>query len=214
MVKGIKIVREIRRKRLSVQPPKAKAHPWADEGKARPRRYRAYITDKAIERVVAHCEKQGQTGLEAMGFLSGGVFNWKGRTYTVVKDALTSSLDATAVHVRFERTGFPGLFGQLDRLDYEYIIVGWYHSHPGYGCFMSGTDQETQSAGFSEPFHLALVVDPVKKEMKSFRMAKRLRAGPGNDIVAPFEEVAFGIYDEYEWPWPGPKKRTGTGKAH
>lgn len=40
-------------------------------------------------------------------------------------------------------------------------IVGWYHSHPGYGIFMSETDLETHGKllQFSQ-FVIALVVDP------------------------------------------------------
>jgi COP9 signalosome complex subunit 5 len=40
-------------------------------------------------------------------------------------------------------------------------VVGWYHSHPGYGCWLSGIDVSTQmlQQSFSEPF-LAVVIDP------------------------------------------------------
>ena len=159
-----------------------------------------------MKSLMSHCEEQAQVGLEALGFLSGSVFSWKGRTFTVVRDALTAPLEATAVHVRFDRTGFVGLFKQLDKLDYEYIIVGWYHSHPGYGCFMSDTDQQTQMAGFSERFHAALVVDPVKKQMMAFRMTRGPRTVQGKEYVVPYEEVPFALYDEKAWPWPGPLK--------
>jgi COP9 signalosome complex subunit 5 len=39
--------------------------------------------------------------------------------------------------------------------------VGWYHSHPGYGCWLSGIDVNTQATQqtFSDPF-LAVVIDP------------------------------------------------------
>ena len=39
--------------------------------------------------------------------------------------------------------------------------VGWYHSHPGYGCWLSGIDVSTQSTqqSFQDPF-LAVVIDP------------------------------------------------------
>jgi len=204
LVEGIKIIKETRRKRLDARPPEARAHPWME--KKRPGRSKAYISSKAMKALVAHCEEQGRSGLEALGFLSGSVYSWKGKTYTVVRDALTAPLEATAVHVRFDRTGFVGLFSQLDKLDYEYIIVGWYHSHPGYGCFMSDTDQQTQIAGFSERFHVALVVDPVKKQMKAFRMAHGPKVAQGKDVVVPYEEVPFAMYDEKGWPWPGPLK--------
>lgn len=40
-------------------------------------------------------------------------------------------------------------------------IVGWYHSHPGYGVFLSEIDLETQSKLLQfSPFVVALVVDP------------------------------------------------------
>ena len=40
-------------------------------------------------------------------------------------------------------------------------IVGWYHSHPGYGIFMSETDLGTQGKLLQfSPFVIALVVDP------------------------------------------------------
>lgn len=42
-------------------------------------------------------------------------------------------------------------------------VVGWYHSHPGYGCWLSGIDCSTQMMNqqFQEPW-LAVVVDPVR----------------------------------------------------
>jgi len=40
-------------------------------------------------------------------------------------------------------------------------IVGWYHSHPGYGIFMSETDLTTHGKLLQfSPFVIALVVDP------------------------------------------------------
>jgi len=40
-------------------------------------------------------------------------------------------------------------------------IVGWYHSHPGYGIFMSETDLDTQGKLLQfSPYVVALVVDP------------------------------------------------------
>lgn len=41
--------------------------------------------------------------------------------------------------------------------------VGWYHSHPGYGCWLSGIDVSTQMLNqqFQEPF-LAVVIDPTR----------------------------------------------------
>lgn len=41
--------------------------------------------------------------------------------------------------------------------------IGWYHSHPGYGCWLSGIDVSTQMLNqqFQEPF-VAVVVRAVE----------------------------------------------------
>jgi hypothetical protein len=50
--------------------------------------------------------------------------------------------------------------GQVGRLE---NAIGWYHSHPGYGCWLSGIDVSTQmlNQNFQEPF-VAIVIDPVR----------------------------------------------------
>jgi 26S proteasome regulatory subunit N11 len=43
------------------------------------------------------------------------------------------------------------------------IVVGWYHSHPGFGCFLSSVDVSTQK-NFEQlnPRFVAVVVDPIQ----------------------------------------------------
>jgi proteasome lid subunit RPN8/RPN11 len=47
-------------------------------------------------------------------------------------------------------------FSQVERLE---NAIGWYHSHPGYGCWLSGIDVETQllNQTYQEPW-VAIVV--------------------------------------------------------
>lgn len=42
-------------------------------------------------------------------------------------------------------------------------IVGWYHSHPSYGCWLSGIDVDTANRfqKSNDPF-ISIVVDPIK----------------------------------------------------
>lgn len=42
-------------------------------------------------------------------------------------------------------------------------VIGWYHSHPGYGCWLSGIDVSTQMLHqqYEEPF-VAIVIDPIR----------------------------------------------------
>jgi len=43
------------------------------------------------------------------------------------------------------------------------ILVGWYHSHPGLGCWLSGTDVQTaQSYESQHQRCVSLVIDPIQ----------------------------------------------------
>jgi len=128
-----------------------------------------YIREKACHKFLRHCYEMALHGKEAMGFLIGDVRQWNG-IYSIVHDAITASLDASPVYVRFSKEAYEEIFDKLDEIDYEYVIVGWYHSHLGYTSFMSSIDIETQRKYFNQPFHAAIVVDPIEKQMKSFRL--------------------------------------------
>lgn len=77
--------------------------------------------------------------------------------------------------------------GQLEN------AVGWYHSHPGYGCWLSGIDVNTQFTQqmYSDPF-CAVVIDPDrtisagKVEIGAFRTYpegyKPENAGAGGEV--------------------------------
>jgi len=47
-------------------------------------------------------------------------------------------------------------------------IVGWYHTHPGWGVFLSEDDLFIQRNFFDLPWQIALVVDPIKNEQGLF----------------------------------------------
>jgi len=43
------------------------------------------------------------------------------------------------------------------------MVVGWYHSHPGFGCWLSGVDINTQQSFEAlHPRAVAVVVDPIQ----------------------------------------------------
>ena len=63
--------------------------------------------------------------------------------------SVTFTHDAwSSIHAQME-SDFPGK-----------QIVGWYHSHPGFGIFLSGHDIFIQENFFSDPRQIAYVVDP------------------------------------------------------
>jgi proteasome lid subunit RPN8/RPN11 len=70
-------------------------------------------------------------------------------------------------------------------------IVGWYHSHPGFGVFLSGHDLFIHENFFSSPSQIAVVVDPHRQMEGVFAWRAREltalfeRATPSDWIAAP-----------------------------
>lgn len=82
-------------------------------------------------------------------------------------------------------------------------IVGWYHSHPGYGCWLSGIDVGTQMTNqrYQEPF-LAVVIDPHrteaagKVELGAFRTYPEGSA-PAGDGQSGYQSVPLEKIEDY-----------------
>lgn len=129
-----------------------------------------YVKRDADVKMRVHCIEYREKELEVMGFLLGDLYVHKGKEYTIVHDVVTTDLDATAVHVKFDKKGFGKLFEDMDKTGKDYILVGWYHSHPGHTCFLSETDIDTQMRMFNRPFHSAIVLDPVNREAEAFKL--------------------------------------------
>lgn len=55
------------------------------------------------------------------------------------------------------------------------MVVGWYHSHPGFGCWLSGVDINTQQSfeALSERA-VAVVVDPIQSVKGLFVLLLRV----------------------------------------
>jgi proteasome lid subunit RPN8/RPN11 len=152
-----------------------------------------YISKIAEERIRNHAVSRSEDRLEVMGLLLGSVYEDNGSTYAIVRDVATTDLDASSVSVRFERDGFEKLFESLDGACFNYILVGWYHSHPGHHCFLSATDIDTQMRMFNQPFHSAIVIDPINVEIAAFHVEN------GKSVERP-----FAVYwDEFQNPYFG-----------
>ena len=94
-------------------------------------------------------------------------------------------------------------------------VIGWYHSHPGYGCWLSGIDVGTQSLQqqFNEPF-VAVVIDPDrtvsqnKVEIGAFRtipegvkQSATTNATTGDGQSVPLNKVEdFGAHSHRYYP--------------
>lgn len=106
--------------------------------------------------VEEHCFSR--TDAEVGGFLIGHIDD-SGTHITAARAALAAQSGQT--HLTFTHDAWDEVLPLLET-DYPgQAIVGWYHSHPGFGVFLSEYDVFIQENFFGSPGQVALVVDPL-----------------------------------------------------
>lgn len=115
----------------------------------------------AMLKMSAHAVSGGS--IEIMGMLVG---YYKGNEL-IVLDCYPLPVQGTESRVNPQNDSYEFMLSFLTKLQESGIrkenIIGWYHSHPGFGCWLSGIDVQTQKLhqGFEDPY-IAIVVDPIK----------------------------------------------------
>jgi proteasome lid subunit RPN8/RPN11 len=102
---------------------------------------------------------------EQAGILCGQAYISDGQHYVVVESAPAVDTLGDADHFRFHLNSWPGMWNHLDR---GCNIIGWYHTHPAMGIFLSASDLRTQQLYFSSPWQIAVVIDPVGQRIGVF----------------------------------------------
>ncbi|KAG2487385.1 hypothetical protein HYH03_013954 [Edaphochlamys debaryana] len=118
-----------------------------------------YISSLALLKMLKH----GRAGvpMEVMGLMLGEFVD----DYTVrVVDVFAMPQSGTGVSVEAVDPVFQTkMLDMLKQVGRPEMVVGWYHSHPGFGCWLSGVDINTQQS--FEALNnraVAVVVDPVQ----------------------------------------------------
>ncbi len=153
--------------------------------------FEVYMKQSAVDKAEEYFSRLASQRLEGMGLLIGVNCEHNGKNFILVNEFMTADTNSTAVSVRFSSSSFEKLSQQLKGKLGESVVVGWCHSHPSYGCFLSSTDVSTQRRFFNEDFHIAAVFDPLKKEQFSGKsaMSKRFYRLSGNG----YSEVSFAV---------------------
>jgi|GEM_PF-3690450 len=183
----IEIVSESHREFLVRPRPDATVHPWcpADIGENPP----IYVSASAADSMFEHCLSEKESKKEVMGLLVGELFRDENNDFFgLVRQTVTSKLESDNVSVRF--ADFSELMAELDEVEYEWILLGWYHSHPGHTCFLSSTDINTHKTMFKQKHQFAIVIDPINVEAKNFNIGDNGVEDIPLAIVGDIKEIA------------------------
>eukprot|EP00976_Prorocentrum_cordatum_P028883 587385-Prorocentrum_minimum.AAC.1 len=118
-----------------------------------------YISSLALLKMLKH----GRAGvpMEVMGLMLGEFID----DYTVrVTDVFAMPQSGTGVSVEAVDPVFQTLMlDMLKQTGRSEMVVGWYHSHPGFGCWLSGVDINTQQSFEAlNQRAVAVVIDPIQ----------------------------------------------------
>jgi proteasome lid subunit RPN8/RPN11 len=129
---------------------------------------------------------------EIFGYLIGNILKWNDQIYVKIEELLF--LLGAIYSDKYSTSQIEGAAGKYDkkfqrlkkrRKDDSLRIIGWWHSHPGFGCFLSTTDIKTQKYFFPESYQVALVVDPDDDDSQFFTLDQNSKKG--------YKEVSYAV---------------------
>ncbi|CAR27140.1 hypothetical protein ZYGR_0I04120 [Zygosaccharomyces rouxii] len=168
-------------------------NPWSNN----PRFFSSVsISRLACLKALEHALRGGN--IEVMGMLIGTTMN----DQFVIFDIFELPVEGTETRVNAQTESYEYMVQYVDEmLPANQNIVGWYHSHPGYDCWLSSIDMHTQqlNQNFQDPY-VAIVIDPHKsiKERKLCIGAFRTIQEPGvqqDDELLEFYELKTSIFE-------------------
>jgi len=127
-----------------------------------------FIHDRALRGIQEHA--RSDTSVETGGALLGGLHRDGGRQFVEVTDFVpATSVQQSSAQITFTHDTWAEIEAERERRAPDALIVGWYHTHPDLGVFLSDADRFIQEHFFKEPWQVALVLDPVRGDFGLFQ---------------------------------------------
>src|SRR4051812_5644786 len=176
--------------------------------------------------------------IEVCGVLVGNVYQDAMGPFVFIEANIRGNFSAGKnAQVTFTAETWTHIQDVMDRQFPDLRILGWYHTHPGHGIFLSDMDLFIHKNFFSLPWHLAFVFDPqhleeglfawragnmvvesfvVQKDVAAdtMRVARRVPEQPPAPILAPGAPGEFPPATGVMPPMPdGPQSMLGEMPA-
>jgi len=121
------------------------------------------VDSEVVRKIRQHARSSSAT--EICGVLIG---QDKDQRIEVTASIEGENADQAGAHVTFTQDTWEHIYAVKDRTFPNERIVGWYHSHPGFGIFLSEHDTFIHKNFFSSPGQVAWVFDPLSDEEGCF----------------------------------------------
>jgi proteasome lid subunit RPN8/RPN11 len=152
------------------------------------------------------------TGVEICGVLVGRYVRDDTGPFVLVDGSIRGEKATSKfAEVTFTHETWSKIHEQMDSKFSDRVIVGWYHSHPDFGIFLSDRDRFIQEHFFSSPGQVAYVVDPIRKTEGVFIWRKGKVALTEHYWIGGRVQVPTASGEEK--PAKGPAAALSTGGA-
>ncbi len=126
-----------------------------------------FFHEPVLEEVLDYSEQD--MSRELGGFLIGNVREMDRECVEICHFLPAVDARSRAASLTFTHDTWAKMNREVEEKFADQIVVGWHHTHPGFGIFLSGYDVFIHRNYFSEPYHVALVVDPKRQEFGFFQ---------------------------------------------
>ena len=129
--------------------------------------YTVLISQSVLDEILDYSERDLQR--ESGGFLIGGG-DTTHRRFVEVRHFLPAvEARSRIASLMFTHDTWAAMTREVAERFPDQVVLGWHHTHPGFGIFLSAYDQFIHRNFFSEPWQIALVVDPRRQELGFFQ---------------------------------------------
>src|SRR5262245_36036221 len=129
--------------------------------------YRVFLSEDAFDRAVER--GQSDTSREIGGVLVGELLRDDQGPYLKIEETIDAlHAEEKGAELTFTHATWEHIHKEMDSRHKGKKVVGWYHTHPGFGVFLSDRDQFIHKSFFNLPFQVAFVYDPKSKEHGMF----------------------------------------------
>lgn len=169
-----------------------------------------YISQPTYKEI--HKFTKNKTTNESGGMLVGTIIEEFGKTNIVISGFVEAKFcEATPTTLKFTHETWEYVHKEIEKKHPGKKIVGWIHTHPDFGIFLSEYDKFIHQNFFNEDYQVAYVVDPIQniegfyfwinekiEKCKGFyiydKTGEEITVGPEKEIVeSPNQSTIFGV---------------------
>ena len=152
------------------------------------------------------------TSVEICGVLVGGWLQDDEGPFVLIRHSIRCDTAASkSAEVTFTHESWAQINEEMDSKYDDQRIIGWYHSHPDFGIFLSDRDMFIQQHFFSAPGQVAYVVDPVRELEGIFEWRQGRAEVAGHYWVG--DRIVTSAASASSPPAAGSMRPSGTGEG-